>query len=141
MSPAMASAMLSGLDAQQIVTGQYTDNMGGACPLLAANRAGGPLHIETNFPRTWDLFCGLSSHRQARKATRHELKMLRLLLEERLMPPSERAIEGKPPSIELPRPKPTREPYFSPPMGRRVGDRESLQAELRELTEASKSLA
>lgn len=140
MSPAMASAMLSGLDAQHIVTGQYTDNKGGACPLLAANRAGGPLHIETNFPRTWDLFCGLRSRRQARKATRHELKMLRLLLEERLMPSSERSVANKPYETTPKKPTKAKKPHFSPPRSRRVGDSLDLDRELQELQEQSKSL-
>ena len=92
LSPAMAAAMLSGLDQQPVVVGQYSDGSGGACPLLAGQRAGGPLNHSTRFPDIWDAFCKVRSYRKARKASRHELVMLRMLLNEHLMPLGERSM-------------------------------------------------
>lgn len=126
LSPAMASAMLSGIDSQHVVTGQYTDGDGGACPLLAANRAGAPLHQVTSFPKIWDHFCGLSSYRQARKATRHELHMLKMLLMARVMPASERVLDIKPAM-------PEHTPRFRPPRSRKLGQEADWQQQLSEL--------
>lgn len=121
LSPAMAAAMLDGIHRQTVVTGQYTDGKGGACPLLAANRAGAPLHHQTNFPQSWDVFCGLTHRRQSRPATAHEIHMLQLLLEARLMPQGER------------QPKTRREPRFIAPRPRRLEHTVDWQAELSEL--------
>ena len=118
LSPAMAAAMLSGLDRQLVVTGQYTDNKGGACPLLAAKRAGAPLHLQTNFPRTWDLFCQLKSSKKARAASRHELTM----------PAEERSTADHKPS-------------FRPPRPRRLAPAVDWQAEFAALCELSASAA
>ena len=128
LSPAMAAAMLSGLDLQLVVTGQYTNNKGGACPLLAAKRAGAPLHLQTNFPRTWDLFCQLKSSKKARAASRHELSMLRMLLAERTMPAEERSTADHKPS-------------FRPPRPRRLAPAVDWQAEFAALCELSASAA
>lgn len=122
LSPAMAAAMLDGIGRQRVVTGQYTDGDGGACPLLAANRAGAPLHRLTNFPKTWDAFCGLRHARQARPASPHELHMLRLLLEARLMPAGERTTSPQP-----------RTPRFTAPRPRRLERSVDWQAELSSL--------
>ena len=90
MPMGMASAMLTSLTRQTIVTGQYTDSRGGACPLLAAWRAGA-VKLEHSFPMSWDVFCGLKNPKQARKCTPHEVGILRMLLEERLFPLGERS--------------------------------------------------
>jgi len=97
MSPALAGAMLSSLDEMTIVTGQYTDSKGGACPLLAAWRSSKhTVQLEHTFPLVWDVFCGLRSWRQARPATKHEVGILRMLLQERIMPVGERMVGTQP---------------------------------------------
>lgn len=134
MSPAVASAMLQGIKGFTVVTGQYTDNQGGACPLLAANRSGAPLHVQTNFPTCWDYFCGLTSARKARQASRHEVHMLELLLEEKLMPVSERGGTEMPVVPHTPR--------FTAPRKRRLPGQQEWQRELQEmLQQAGKVMA
>lgn len=89
----MAGAMLQSLDEMTIVTGQYTDSRGGSCPLLAAWQSSKyTVTLKHTFPATWDVFCGVNHPRKARPATPHEVRMLRMLLEERLMPPGERPL-------------------------------------------------
>jgi len=131
LSPAMAAAMLSGLTNQPLVTGQYTDGEGGTCPLLAANRAGAPLAQQTNFPSTWDLFCGLKSSRQARPATTHEIHILTLLLQARVMP-----VEEIMPSLA-----PQTKPRFMAPRPRRIQPAIDWQGELSQLLSRAERLA
>ena len=108
----MAGAMLSSLDEMRIVTGQYTDSKGGSCPLLAAWQSSKyTVKLQHTFPATWDVFCGITHSRQARPATPHEIRMLRMLLEERLMPPGERPLVDQAPPmpalpVEMPLPQP-----------------------------------
>lgn len=102
MSPAFAGAMLSSLEETTIVAGQYTDNQGGACPLLAAARASHhTVRLQNSFPVVWDVFCGIKKAGQGRKATRHEIGILRMLLEERLMPLGERRVSTGDPEIPM----------------------------------------
>ena len=100
----LAGAMLSSLDEMRIVTGQYTDSNGGSCPLLAAWQSSKhTVALKHTFPGTWDVFCGVSHPRQARPATRHEITMLRMLLQERIMPLGERSLVDQTPDLpEIP---------------------------------------
>jgi hypothetical protein len=80
---AMLTALLEGVP---IVTGAFTDRDGGACPLLVAHRRGAPTGTAA-FACSWDRFTGVRPGR-ARRATRHELAVLRAQLEASLVPPS-----------------------------------------------------
>jgi len=96
----LAGAMLSSLDEMDIVAGQYTDSQGGSCPLLAAWQSSKyTVTLKHTFPGTWDVFCGITHSRQARPATKHEINMLRMLLQERIMPLGERPLLDQTPEI------------------------------------------
>ena len=69
-------AMLEAARHDRIVTGAYTDNRGGACPLLAAHRRGGRTNAPA-FADAWDAFTGA---RKARPAKPAEIATLRTLL-------------------------------------------------------------
>jgi hypothetical protein len=73
-------AMLVGLHANRIVIGAYTTRSGGICPMLAAHRCGGRTDFR-DFARAWD---AIASPKRPRFAQRHELDLLRALLEESL---------------------------------------------------------
>jgi hypothetical protein len=73
---ATREAMLSGIRANPIIVGAYTDNRGGICPMLAAHRNGGRTTLLA-FARSWDRFAGAS---RVRRATRRELAVLERLL-------------------------------------------------------------
>ncbi len=99
MPAATAAAMLSGLDAADIWTGAYAPHgvPGAACPMLAALRAGAPArHVP--FAKAWDAWCeavardGLA---RPRRATRHEIAVLRSMLGRRLFPAAERRPDGR----------------------------------------------
>lgn len=70
-------AMLAGMTRQPVVCGGYTDGDGGACPMLAAHRAGSRVTF-LPFHRAWDAFCGA---RAPRRATRRERRALEAMLE------------------------------------------------------------
>ena len=73
--------MLRGIDVNRIVVGAYVDpRSGGICPMLAAHRNGGRTDV-ASFARAWDEYTGA---RRARRATRREVRTLRLLLEQSL---------------------------------------------------------
>lgn len=65
-------AMLAGVRRQPVVAGAYTDNDGGACPMLAAHRAGSRVAL-TTFARSWDAF---ARARRVRRATTREVRIL-----------------------------------------------------------------
>ena len=74
-------AMLEGIRANPIVTGAYTDNNGGICPMLAAHRHGGrTTHLA--FARSWDALAG---DKRVRRATERELRILEGQLQASLM--------------------------------------------------------
>lgn len=72
------SAMIDGVDEENIIVGAYTDRDGGACPMLAAHRRGGRTSF-ASFARAWDRYtrAGASS----RAASERELRTLRTMLE------------------------------------------------------------
>src|SRR3954449_5067280 len=70
-------AMLSGVEANRIIVGAYTDRSGGVCPMLAAHRNGGRTSL-ASFAHAWDRYTGV---RRPRPATERELNTLRTMLE------------------------------------------------------------
>jgi hypothetical protein len=68
--------MLDGIRTRPIIAGAYTDNRGGICPMLAAHRGGARTSL-LSFARSWDAF---AHAKQARRATRRELRVLEDLL-------------------------------------------------------------
>jgi hypothetical protein len=77
-------AMLTGMDANEIIVGAYTSD-DGICPMLAAHRAGGRTNLIA-FAKAWDRF-GFRDARssRARRATDRELRVLRVYLEASLL--------------------------------------------------------
>jgi hypothetical protein len=71
-------AMLTGVEANRIIVGAYTDSNGGVCPMLAAHRNGGRTSL-ASFARAWDRYTGARG--VARPATQRELNTLRAMLE------------------------------------------------------------
>src|SRR3954469_16871207 len=70
-------AMLSGVEANRIIVGAYTDRAGGVCPMLAAHRNGGRTSL-ASFAHAWDRYTGV---RRPRPATERELNTLNTMLE------------------------------------------------------------
>ena len=75
-------AMLEGVRTNEIIVGAYADRLGGVCPMLAAHRCGGRTSFVA-FARAWDRFTG--ARRRSRRATSHELAVLRAQLEGSLL--------------------------------------------------------
>ena len=71
-------AMLTGVQANRIIVGAYTDRKGGVCPMLAAHRNGGRTSL-ASFAHAWDGYTG--ARRRARPATERELHTLTAMLE------------------------------------------------------------
>ncbi len=71
-------AMLTGVEANRIIVGAYTDSRGGICPMLAAHRNGGRTSL-AGFARAWDRYT--DARRVARPASERELNTLRAMLE------------------------------------------------------------
>jgi hypothetical protein len=71
-------AMMSGIDANRIIVGAYTDRSGGICPMLAAHRNGGRTSF-VSFARAWDRYTQAGNG--PRPATDRELLTLRTMLE------------------------------------------------------------
>ena len=70
--------MLTGIDANPIIAGGYSDKRaGGICPMLAAHRNGGRTNL-ASFARAWDRFTGAQ---RPRLATDRELRALRSYIE------------------------------------------------------------
>jgi hypothetical protein len=72
------TAMLEGINANEIIVGAYTDRDGGVCPMLAAHRRGGRTDL-ASFARAWDRYT--RAGRRARKASEREVRTLRVMLE------------------------------------------------------------
>src|SRR5215213_9362629 len=70
---ATRKAMLTGVEANRIIVGAYTDRKGGVCPMLAAHRNGGRTSL-ASFAHAWDRYTGARG--RARPASDRELHML-----------------------------------------------------------------
>lgn len=77
-------AMLEGMRTNEIIVGAYT-HPDGVCPMLAAHRAGGRTNF-ISFAKAWDRFAFAGARKRvARRATHHELLVLRSHLEASLL--------------------------------------------------------
>jgi hypothetical protein len=111
-------AMLTGIAANPIIAGAYSD-VNGICPMLAAHRNGGRTS-QIAFANAWDrfVFRGARKHR-ARRATERELLILRTHLEASLLddggpvPEFSRAIAEHRELLSRPRPAPAKRPERS----------------------------
>jgi hypothetical protein len=82
-------AMLVGLGNNTVITGAFS-GAGGACPMLAAHRAGGRTSA-CSFPEAWDKFTGVAGRHIIRSATEYEIVILRREIEASLeasLPPT-----------------------------------------------------
>ena len=77
-------AMLVGLGNNTVITGAFS-GAGGACPMLAAHRAGGRTSV-CSFPEAWDRFTGVAGRQIIRPATEYEVLILRREIEASLEP-------------------------------------------------------
>lgn len=77
-------AMLIGLSNNTVITGAFS-GAGGACPMLAAHRAGGRTSA-CSFPEAWDRFTGVAGRQIIRPATDYEVLILRREIEASLEP-------------------------------------------------------
>ena len=76
------TAMLGGIEANDIIVGAYTDRRGGVCPMLAAHRHGGRTDF-LSFARAWDRFA--HAGKRSRRATTREVGVLVAHLEASLL--------------------------------------------------------
>jgi hypothetical protein len=76
--------MLIGLGNNTVITGAFS-GAGGACPMLAAHRAGGRTSA-CSFPEAWDRFTGVAGRQIIRPATEYEVLILRREIEASLEP-------------------------------------------------------
>jgi hypothetical protein len=115
LAPETRRAMLAGIRNQKIVAGAFTDNRGGACPMLAAHRAGSRTPA-LEFADAWDSFTGTKApwYRRAckaRPATDEELYALASLLERSIRhdpappAPAASAASDPAPPAEAPEPR------------------------------------
>jgi hypothetical protein len=106
-------AMLTGVEANRIIVGAYTDSRGGICPMLAAHRNGGRTSL-ASFARAWDRYT--DAHGVARPASERELNTLRAMLEASIM-------LDETPVLERPRPprRPTGESHRAAELRGRAG--------------------
>ncbi len=70
--------MLTGVEANRIIVGAYTDRKGGVCPMLAAHRNGGRTSL-ASFAHAWDRYTGARG--RPRPASDRELHTLTAMLE------------------------------------------------------------
>src|SRR5215216_5940516 len=91
-------AMLTGVEANRIIVGAYTDRKGGVCPMLAAHRNGGRTSL-ASFAHAWDRYTG--ARRKPRAATERELNTLKAMLEASI------GLEEVPSLRDVPRPEPS----------------------------------
>lgn len=82
------AAMLAGIRDEDIIVGAYSDRAGGVCPMLAAHRRGG--RTTSTFAAAWDAF---ARARRARRASRHELRILESHLQASLAAEIDGALE------------------------------------------------
>ncbi len=68
-------AMLVGLGNNTVITGAFAASKDGACPMMAAHRAGGRTSCCT-FPEAWDKFTGVYGRHIVREATPYEVQIL-----------------------------------------------------------------
>jgi hypothetical protein len=85
--------MLTGVEANRIIVGAYTDSRGGVCPMLAAHRNGGRTSL-ASFARAWDRYTGARG--VPRAATERELNTLRAMLEASILLDETPALERPP---------------------------------------------
>jgi hypothetical protein len=71
-------AMLSGIEANTIIVGAYTDSAGGVCPMLAAHRNGGRTSFAL-FAKAWDRYT--DARNRPRRASEREVITLTAMLE------------------------------------------------------------
>jgi hypothetical protein len=76
--------MLVGLGNNTVITGAFS-GADGACPMLAAHRAGGRTSA-CSFPEAWDTFTGVAGRHIIRPATDYEILILRREIEASLEP-------------------------------------------------------
>ena len=76
--------MLVGLGNNTVITGAFSGG-GGACPMLAAHRAGGRTSA-CSFPEAWDRFTGVAGRHIIRTASEYEVQILRREIEASLEP-------------------------------------------------------
>jgi hypothetical protein len=77
-------AMLDGIETNPIIVGAYA-NRDGICPMLAAHRSGGRTAV-IEFAKAWDRFAYRHVWRgRPRRASKHELLILRLYLQASLL--------------------------------------------------------
>jgi hypothetical protein len=72
--------MLVGLGNNTVITGAFSGGGDGACPMLAAHRAGGRTSA-CSFPQAWASFTGVAGRSIVRPATEYELQTLRREIE------------------------------------------------------------
>src|SRR5688572_33411983 len=89
-------AMLTGIEANRIIVGAYTDRKGGVCPMLAAHRNGGRTSL-ASFARAWDRYT--RARGRSRPATDREVTTLRTMLEASVVLDETPALSG----VEWPR--------------------------------------
>ncbi|HWI09667.1 MAG TPA: hypothetical protein VNT54_19365 [Solirubrobacteraceae bacterium] len=77
--------MLVGLGSNTVITGAFSGGGDGACPMLAAHRAGGRTSA-CSFPEAWDRFTGVAGRHIVRPATEYEVQILRREIEASLEP-------------------------------------------------------
>jgi len=82
-------AMLTGIEANDIIVGAYTDKHGRICPMLAAHRNGGRTNF-ISFAKAWDAFARV--RKGPRPATEREIRILTTMLETSLA--AEVALDG-----------------------------------------------
>jgi hypothetical protein len=104
-------AMLTGVEANRIIVGAYTDSRGGICPMLAAHRNGGRTSL-ASFARAWDRYT--DAHGVARPASERELNPLRAMLEASIM-------LDETPALERPLRRPTGERHRAAELRDRPG--------------------
>jgi hypothetical protein len=83
--------MLTGVEANRIIVGAYTDKRGGICPMLAAHRNGGRTSL-ASFARAWDRYT--DARGKPRPATERELNTLRAMLEASILLDETPALKG-----------------------------------------------
>lgn len=99
-------AMLTGMETNPIIVGAYA-NRDGICPMLAAHRSGGRTAV-IEFAKAWDRFAYRNVWRgRPRRASKHELLILRLYLQASLLADPEPAATVPGPAATVPEPPAT----------------------------------
>lgn len=84
--------MLVGLQNNTVITGAFSGS-GGVCPMMAAHREGGRTSC-VSFPEAWDKFTGVYGRAICRPATEYEVGILRMQIEESLVPETSELAEA-----------------------------------------------